>query len=332
MSGESFGNDSGVAGGEESDIPDYLEVLKAHRRQLKEEDEMLAQGKVPPHVAEAEAKAERKRKKALAKKNTGVYVTGLPVDTDEEEFADFMGRYGGIIKKDPESRKRMVKLYKDAAGTFKGEALVLFFRPESVQQAISLVSGMEFRPGYVLQVERTKRSKKTDEEREKKKLTKVVDKRIKRYDQEKQELGWDEEEEKLHVIIKHVFTLEEAAEGGFDFFEELKQELEEELGKLGAVKSIKIFERNSEGVVAVKYEKAKGAQRCVERMDGRFFGGRTLRADFYDGFSNYEVKETDEDRERRVKEFGKWLGSVQDEDEDKEEPQAKAPTLTTKKN
>jgi hypothetical protein len=53
---------------------------------------------------------------------------------------------------------------------------------------------------------------------------------------EKNELGWDEEEEKLHVIIKHLFTLEEAKEGGFEFFEELKQELEEELSKLGVVK------------------------------------------------------------------------------------------------
>lgn len=32
--------------------------------------------------------------------------------------------------------------------------------------------------------------------------------------------------------------------------------------------------------------------RCVERMNGRFFDGRTISAEFYDGFTNYEVKES----------------------------------------
>jgi hypothetical protein len=73
-------------------------------------------------------------------------------------------------------------------------------------------------------------------------------------------------------------------------------------------------------------------------MDGRFFGGRTLSAEFYDGYqiiqvvvvlrvemvrltvfvsafcryANYDVAETDEERERRIREFGKWLGTAED--------------------
>lgn len=66
------------------------------------------------------------------------------------------------------------------------------------------------------------------------------------------QLGWDEEEEKLHVILRHVFTLEESIEGGLEFFEDLGTELKEELNKLGTIKGIKIFEHNPEGVVAVK--------------------------------------------------------------------------------
>lgn len=49
-------------------------------------------------------------------------------------------------------------------------------------------------------------------------------------------------------------------------------------------------------------------------MDGRFFDGRTIGAEFYDGFTNYEVKETDEDRERRLRQFGKWLGAAEDDE------------------
>jgi len=80
---------------------------------------------------------------------------------------------------------------------------------------------------------------------------------------------------------------------------ELKAELQDEFGKFGAVKGIKIFQYNPEGVVAVKYEKAKGALRCLDRMNGRFFAGRRLEAFYYDGFTNYFVEETDEDRARR---------------------------------
>lgn len=116
-------------------------------------------------------KAKRKRKR----RNTGVYVTGLPIDTDEEELAEFMTRFGGIIKKDPETRRRMVKLY-------KGEALVIFLRPESVQQSLALINGMEFRPGGpVLSVQRKTRPEQ--------KMKKAVNKRIKRYDQEKAEVA-----------------------------------------------------------------------------------------------------------------------------------------------
>lgn len=109
----------GGAGEEaEQQIPDYLECLREARKREKEDDELLAQGKLPPAMAEAEAKMEAKRRKALAKKNTGVYVTGLPVDTDEDEFVRFMTKYGGLIKKDAETRRPVVKLYKDEHGTF----------------------------------------------------------------------------------------------------------------------------------------------------------------------------------------------------------------------
>lgn len=85
----------------------------------------------------------------------------------------------------------------------------------------------------------------------------------------------------------------------------------EELSKLGVVKTIKIFENNPEGVVAVKYDSGKGALRCVDLMNGRYFDGRSLEAFYYDGFTNYNVEETDADRERRERQFGEWLGAKQ---------------------
>ena len=331
-------------GGGGEAIPDYLEILAQKKRQEKMEDEMLAAGQLPPHLAAAEgepmpgrpgrnppnsplltfllflpsllsslsaAKLERKRHRAK-QKNSGVLITGLPPAVDAEELADFVSKFAGVIKKNPETRRRVVKLQHDSeTGAFNGSAVVVFFRPESVQQAVTILSGMEYAPGYTIDVKPHKKEKKEGEKGKQKKR----DKRVKLYDQEK-ELDWQEDEDRVHVILKGMFTLDEVREGGIEFFEELREDIETELTKCGTVKSIKIFEYNPEGVVAVKFEKPKGAIRCVDWMNGRFFAGRQLECFYYDGFTNYEVKETEEDRARRIAKFGEWLGAADGAQED----------------
>jgi len=42
-------------------------------------------------------------------------------------------------------------------------------------------------------------------------------------------------------------------------------------------------------------------------MNGRYFDGRQLIAEFYDNFTNYFVEESDEDKAVRDKEWAKWL-------------------------
>jgi hypothetical protein len=42
-------------------------------------------------------------------------------------------------------------------------------------------------------------------------------------------------------------------------------------------------------------------------MNGRYFDGRKLEAEFYDGFTNYFVPETDEEKEERDRRWEKWL-------------------------
>lgn len=303
--------DAGAGGEEGSSIPDYLESLRQQRRQEKELDDMLAQGVLPPHLAAEEAR-EAKRKQRAKHKNTGVLIRGLPPRVDEDELGDFVARYAGVIKKNPETRRRIVKITPAADGK-TSEALIVFFKPESIALALQALQDMEYEHGYKMQVERAKKPQKQDKEEGGGAPAgmKKRDKRVKLYDQEK-ELDWEEEEEKVHVIIKGLFTLEEAEEGGFEYFKDLKADLEEECSKLGKVKNIKIFETNPEGVVAIKFEKAKGALRCVELMDGRFFGGRALKAFYYDGYTNYAVAETDADRERRAKRFGQWLGAAEE--------------------
>lgn len=42
-------------------------------------------------------------------------------------------------------------------------------------------------------------------------------------------------------------------------------------------------------------------------MNGRYFAKRKLVAEWYDGITNYKVKENEEDEKRRLDAFGDWL-------------------------
>ena len=50
-----------------------------------------------------------------------------------------------------------------------------------------------------------------------------------------------------------------------------------------------IFERHEEGPIAIKFKEAAHAEQCNSLMHGRWFGGRQLACDFWDG-TNYVVK------------------------------------------
>ena len=52
---------------------------------------------------------------------------------------------------------------------------------------------------------------------------------------------------------------------------------------------VTIFERHEEGPIAIKFKEAAHAEECNSLMNGRFFGGRQLQCDFWDG-TNYVVK------------------------------------------
>jgi len=53
----------------------------------------------------------------------------------------------GVIAEEIDRGKPRIKLYADEDGKFKGDALILFFRPESVELAIQLLDDTEFRLG-----------------------------------------------------------------------------------------------------------------------------------------------------------------------------------------
>jgi hypothetical protein len=87
-------------------------------------------------------------------KNTNVYVSGLPLDTTDDEFEEIMSKYG-IIMKDPLTSKLKLKLYRDENGEVKGDGRCCYLMPESVKLCLQLLDQSDFR-GHTVSVEKAK--------------------------------------------------------------------------------------------------------------------------------------------------------------------------------
>ena len=74
-----------------------------------------------------------------------MYVTSLPSDTDVDEVQRIFSRCG-VIGEDDDGNPR-IKLYAGEDGKLKGDALIIYFRPESVQLAVQMLDDTDFRLG-----------------------------------------------------------------------------------------------------------------------------------------------------------------------------------------
>ena len=136
---------------------DQQDVLADHKKQQAPAAPVLArQNKKRKDVedytsANAEAGPSIKRgktdKKAVEKKskNTAVFVTGLPLDADSDELVARFSKCG-VIEEDDDGEPK-VKLYARDDGTFSGEALVVYFKEESVALAVAMLDDAELRIG-----------------------------------------------------------------------------------------------------------------------------------------------------------------------------------------
>jgi len=90
------------------------------------------------------------------------------------------------------------------------------------------------------------------------------------------------------------------------------------------VESVKIFERNVLGVIAIKFKDGEAASACLEKMNGRIFDGNKITAEWYDEISNYDVNENPDDEKKRINSFGEWL------ERDDQNDKTNIPLTTTK--
>ncbi|KAM9577292.1 17S U2 SnRNP complex component HTATSF1 isoform 1-T2 [Trichechus inunguis] len=269
----------------------------------------------PPEPTEPKKKGEKRKAESgwfhvEEDRNTNVYVSGLPPDITVDEFIQLMSKFG-IIMRDPQTEEFKVKLYKDSQGNLKGDGLCCYLKRESVELALKLLDEDEIR-GYKLHVEVARFQLKGEYDASKKKK-KCKDYRKKLSMQQKQ-LDWRPERKagpsrmrhERVVILKNMFHPMDFEDDPL-VLNEIREDLRVECSKFGQIKKLILFDRHPDGVASVSFRDPEEADYCIQTLDGRWFGGRQITAEAWDGTTDYQVEETTREREERLKGWEAFL-------------------------
>lgn len=120
---------------------------RENKKRKQPVDYTSATGEESSQVSIKRGKTDKKEKPATERKskNTAVYVTGLPVDAELDEIVQCFSKYG-VLEEDDEGDPK-VKMYAREDGSFSGEALVVYFKEDSVTLAENILDETELRLG-----------------------------------------------------------------------------------------------------------------------------------------------------------------------------------------
>lgn len=262
----------------------------------------------------------------MERKNTAVYVTGLPEDTTVQEVFDYFTRCG-VIMDDLIIGGPRIKLYTTSEGGMKGDGLVVYLRPESVQLAVDLLDDSPLRPGVSIRVQPAEFHHHQQQQQEEESDTTTTSKPLrkeewkKRMEMMNKRLDWGEDEvAQQRALVKQlqnecIVILKNMLPTNSDSTMELEveQDAQEECFKFGPCK---IITMNDRGLVSVKFNSRVAARACVEKMHGRYYCKRKLEATLHDGSFKIRKSKDVQSEEQRLDNFSKW---IEEEPEDEEE-------------
>ncbi|BFU24525.1 RNA-binding protein, putative [Entamoeba histolytica HM-1:IMSS-B] len=225
----------------------------------------------------------------------GIRVSNIPIKYTIEQFVDYF-RHCGIAKKKTPTQYDAYFSNENESNKTK-EGVLYFLHEESVQKAIEYYDNSQIEPKCFIQIEGIFSQPEDSNPNEKK------------YDQTRED-EWDDNK-LVHVVIKNMFDLKKPKDE--QFFNELKEDVEEEVkAKCGSVEKVTVFNTNPEGIVIIKFKDHSAAEQCVALMNGRWFDKHQLSCDYYDGYTNYKVEETEEQKRERIARWEEYLGGSDD--------------------
>ena len=63
--------------------------------------------------------------------------------------------------------------------------------------------------------------------------------------------------------------------------------------------------------MSIKFKQSEPAQECLKLMNGRFFGGRQLTAELWDGITNYNVRKAQESEEEQAARLARFAAELE---------------------
>ncbi|KAJ7218074.1 hypothetical protein GGX14DRAFT_599556 [Mycena pura] len=314
-------------------------VLARELKKRKEPDDYTTDTTSQAGPSSKRGRSDKEQTPAERKsRNTAVYITGLPLDTDLDELVERFSKCG-VIEEDDQGEPK-VKMYAREDGSFSGEALVVYFKEDSVLLAAQILDDAEFRLGDPMTIIRVAKAdfshkgaggngeggqSKSRKTVDKKKISKRIGKMQKKLRE------WDDEDgfgpakqpedsanvankNSRVVVLKHMFTLK-ALEEDASLLLDLKEDVREECSALGEVTNVVLYDKEPDGIMSVKFRDPLSAQACVMRMNGRYFDGRSVEAFLYSGKQRYQRSgagddiegDNDEAEKKRLDSFAQWL-------------------------
>lgn len=256
---------------------------------------------------ERKRQARKRARKAAARRNrasASVYVTGLPEDASVNEVVEHFTKCG-ILLPDSRTGQPRVKLYVDEGGKPKGDALITYAFAESVENALTLLDGANFREKYKICVQPASFDHKLqDDQRSPEPPTKRP--AIRAHDLIQEAIAWDDGPRRRRgvrpiVVLKNVFVPTENPD-----YSLVHQDLVEGCEEFGVVENVTVFEGNAEGAAVVRFDSMDACFSCIRVMDGRWYDGRQLSAELYDG-TDLQHKENEQERAERDERWQEWL-------------------------
>ncbi|KAJ7072334.1 hypothetical protein C8F01DRAFT_1044893, partial [Mycena amicta] len=301
-------------------------VLARENKKRKEPEDYTS---ATPEAGPSKRKKDQERKS----KNTAVYVTGIPVDAEMDEIVERFSKCG-VLEEDDDGEPK-VKMYALEDGSFSGEALVVYFKEDSVFLAERMLDDAELRIGDSTTVMRVAKAdfthkttgaggqggeykprKTVDKKKASRRIVKMQKKLVEWDDEDGFGPSLDPEEGSAAnknsrvVVLKHMFTLKKLEED-VSLLLDLKEDVREECSTLGEVTNVVLYDKEPDGIMTVKFRDPLSAQACVVKMNGRFFDGLRLEASLYSGKQRFKRSgagdEEDGDEHERLDSFARWL-------------------------
>ena len=130
---------------DDQDIPVPPLAVLGKRKREEELVNKEAKDQKTEGTADASKPPEKKKKNKKKKKpNSSIFISNLPKNATVEEVYEF-SKTAGIVRRDPYTGEYFIRLYPDSDGSFSGDALVTFFKSDSIPLALEILDGKYFR-------------------------------------------------------------------------------------------------------------------------------------------------------------------------------------------